>query len=452
MTDEAARVTSSVEASRRSRALLGLGIGLVALSSWRAAPDAAALRSFLISRTPDTRLDLRSVPWSDFAGLAWASWPIVVGLCLIGTRSSRLARPAMILGLAMAAERFLTLIVGGVLDSGWGAIYGRAVPAGPPLIRSVRGLAVLAASAFAWLAIGLSARALSGGARARPGQSESEGERPRGRNLGGLAWFLSVVFAVALFADLAWTSYLEVIARVPRIREFVLRGDRPKPRWTARRETAAMKRAREANDLYRQGMQLQASLAFGDSRRDLIKAFNRYEALARDLPEDADLPGRVAVVAKSLAWLLSTCPDRALRDPIAASELAKLATENEPEDGHAWNTLGVALYYAGRLDDSASAFDRAMELRGGGNSFDWFFLAQIEQSRGRPDKARAWYDRAVAGMSPGMLSSNELNRFHIEAAERLGLPAPALLPLHPAEPAVGGRIRRIGPGILQTVE
>ena len=39
-----------------------------------------------------------------------------------------------------------------------------------------------------------------------------------------------------------------------------------------------------------------------------------------------------------------------------------------------------------------------MELREGGDGFDWFIMAMAHWQRGDMDKAREWYDRAVAWM------------------------------------------------------
>ena len=39
-----------------------------------------------------------------------------------------------------------------------------------------------------------------------------------------------------------------------------------------------------------------------------------------------------------------------------------------------------------------------MDLRNGGDSFDWFFLAMAHWRLGEKDKAREWYERAVQWM------------------------------------------------------
>ena len=62
-----------------------------------------------------------------------------------------------------------------------------------------------------------------------------------------------------------------------------------------------------------------------------------------------------------------------------------------------------------------------MELRKGGDSFDWFFLAMAHWQLGEKDKAREWYDRAVQWMDKNQPKNEELRRFRAEAAELLEL-------------------------------
>jgi tetratricopeptide (TPR) repeat protein len=102
-----------------------------------------------------------------------------------------------------------------------------------------------------------------------------------------------------------------------------------------------------------------------------------------------------AYVHNSLAWLLANCPEAKMRDPARAIELAKKATELEPMEGASWNTLGVAHYRAGDDKAAIAAFNRSMELREGGDAFDYLFLAMAHQKRGERDEARKWYDRAT---------------------------------------------------------
>jgi tetratricopeptide (TPR) repeat protein len=100
--------------------------------------------------------------------------------------------------------------------------------------------------------------------------------------------------------------------------------------------------------------------------------------------------------------------------------LAKQAVERAPNDDF-WNTLGVSLYCAGDWKASVHAFDKAMELRKGGNSLDWFFLAMAHWQLGDKGQARKWYDRAVAWMEKNQPNDGELRRFRAEAGVLLGI-------------------------------
>jgi superkiller protein 3 len=122
----------------------------------------------------------------------------------------------------------------------------------------------------------------------------------------------------------------------------------------------------------------------------------------------------------NLAWLYATCSDLKMRDPARALQHAKKALELAPARAD-YNTLGVAQYRAGNFQEAVSALEKSMELRKGGNSFDWFFLAMARWQLGDKKDARQWYDRAVAWMEKNQPKNEELARFRTEAAELLGV-------------------------------
>jgi len=62
-----------------------------------------------------------------------------------------------------------------------------------------------------------------------------------------------------------------------------------------------------------------------------------------------------------------------------------------------------------------------MELRKGGNSFAWFFLAMADWRPGEKDKSREWFDRAVQSTDKNEPTNEELRRFRAQAAEWLEL-------------------------------
>ncbi len=64
-------------------------------------------------------------------------------------------------------------------------------------------------------------------------------------------------------------------------------------------------------------------------------------------------------------------------------------------------------------------------MRGGGDAFDWFFVAMAYWDLGRKEEARSWYARAAEWTARESPEHGELRLFHDEAAAKLGLPRPA---------------------------
>ncbi len=118
-----------------------------------------------------------------------------------------------------------------------------------------------------------------------------------------------------------------------------------------------------------------------------------------------------------LAWILVTGPHPKLHDPTEGVKLARKAVELGPREGAFWNTLGAASYRAGNWKEAIAALEKAMLLRNGGDSLDWFFLAMAHWQRGDKEKARQWFEQAVAWMEKNQPKNQELRRFRAEAAE-----------------------------------
>jgi serine/threonine protein kinase/WD40 repeat protein len=133
----------------------------------------------------------------------------------------------------------------------------------------------------------------------------------------------------------------------------------------------------------------------------------------------AQVDRQTALRHNNLAWRLATDRDPKIRDPERAVALAKKAVELAPDVGTYWNTLGAAHYRAGNWKDAVAALDKSMDLRKGGDSFDWFFLAMAHWQLGAKDEARKWYDKAVEWMAKNAKDNDELRRFRGEAEELL---------------------------------
>jgi superkiller protein 3 len=134
-------------------------------------------------------------------------------------------------------------------------------------------------------------------------------------------------------------------------------------------------------------------------------------------PDDAE-------ICNTLAWILATEPDPKNRNPNRAVELANKATELAPSDGYIWNTLGVARYRASKWQDSMDAIEKGIQLRGRGNSSDWFFMAMADWQLGHKEEAQDWYRKAVDWMDKNAPTDDQLIRFRAEAAELLGIVEP----------------------------
>jgi tetratricopeptide (TPR) repeat protein len=151
----------------------------------------------------------------------------------------------------------------------------------------------------------------------------------------------------------------------------------------------------EDTEEYREAQRLAAA---GQHREAVVvyrQALKSHERRMDEFPDRSFFNVLLAQKQNRLAWLLVICPDPQVRDPALAVTLAKAAVGHAPGLGAYWNTLGAAHYRAGSWEEGRTALERSMQLRGGGDGFDWFFLAMTCQRLGRPDEAKQWLDKAV---------------------------------------------------------
>jgi tetratricopeptide (TPR) repeat protein len=104
-----------------------------------------------------------------------------------------------------------------------------------------------------------------------------------------------------------------------------------------------------------------------------------------------------------------------------AVAMAARSVQLFPKAGAFWTTLGVAHYRAGDANRAIEAVGKSMELRKGGDSFDWFFLAMSHWQLNEKDEARKWYDKAVEWMDKNKPEDEKRRRFRTEAEELLGI-------------------------------
>lgn len=157
-------------------------------------------------------------------------------------------------------------------------------------------------------------------------------------------------------------------------------------------------------------------------RASFLEALQDFDRAQADLEQAIRLGGEDPRALNQLAWLLSTCPEPKFRNPSRAVELAQRAVDLTPNQGALWNTLGVCHFRAGDCDAAVTALEKSVELRNGGDSFDWFFLAMSYWHLGQKEEARRRYDQAVTWMAKHQTQHKELRRFRAEAEELLGTP------------------------------
>jgi tetratricopeptide (TPR) repeat protein len=370
-----------------------------------------------------------------------AAWPLLLAIALRRTRWPQL--------LPAASATFLILAFGGVMEStaGWNHARGEGVTFGPfhvtrraflhPTLSDVT-LGLLGTGQL--LLEGVTAiRCLLLAHRFRRVQPQpaecNKQSGSRKARFGRLAFYASLGFLVVMIRLPVWSTYLELLNESTIVREFVLRND-------IRRSPGRMRsfhQSKEGALLFRLNNELNSALRaaqagqFAEAKEAYLGIISQVGSSYKDSPR-REFSSVIAEAHNNLAWLLATYPKDELREPQAAVEHARLAIESDPGQGTFWNTLGVAYYRAGEIDEAKRALHRAMELRNEGDSFDWFFLALVHLKQGRRDDARQWYDKAVKWYQRALPFDRELYRFHVEAAHELGLTQPPRPPPVPAFP------------------
>ncbi|HLJ94858.1 MAG TPA: serine/threonine-protein kinase [Gemmataceae bacterium] len=128
-----------------------------------------------------------------------------------------------------------------------------------------------------------------------------------------------------------------------------------------------------------------------------------------------------AEVANRVAWFLASESEPPIHDTELAVLLARKAVAMAPLKGGFWNTLGLAYYRAEKWQDTVAALTKSTQLRDGGDSGDWFFLAMAYCRLGNSEEARHWFDQAAEWMDKNKPRDQELHRYRTEAAALLGI-------------------------------
>jgi tetratricopeptide (TPR) repeat protein len=264
------------------------------------------------------------------------------------------------------------------------------------------------------------------------GAAAAESGRQQGARralFGRLAVYTAIGYLVLMVRLPVWSTYLEVLNNSTIFREFVIQNDILRIR--AMPEPITYTKVDER--LQRTHAALTAAVdAMGAGRYAVAESYYRRVISLVDSSSPGLSPRSyqpmVAQALNNLAWLQATCPDTEFRNPSESVQNARRATELEPEDGNFWNTLGTAYYRSEKWVEAKRALSHSMEMRDGGDGFDWFVLALVQLKLGRKDEALSWYDKAVTWYHQSAPVSQELYRFQVEAAQELGLPTPVAPP------------------------
>jgi len=156
-------------------------------------------------------------------------------------------------------------------------------------------------------------------------------------------------------------------------------------------------------------------LLFGQGKSE--EAIPMFREASRLQPNDPD-------AHDNLAFALVLSPKRPRHDYDEGLVHARKAVELAPKEHHKYRTLAIAEYRSGHWAESLAASERSAALENGGDAFNWFLIALADWQRGEMDKARNWFDKAVAWMREQDAEDPILRQLWTEAAELLGRPGP----------------------------
>jgi len=124
-------------------------------------------------------------------------------------------------------------------------------------------------------------------------------------------------------------------------------------------------------------------------------------------------------IVNNQAWALATGP-KAHRDPTVGARLAAFSVALAPGQQVRLNTLGVALYRAGKFTEAITTLEKSLDAgKGQFDGFDLLFMAMAHHQLGHRKEARGCYDQAVRwlGEQKSLPASyaKELTAFRAEA-------------------------------------
>ena len=147
-------------------------------------------------------------------------------------------------------------------------------------------------------------------------------------------------------------------------------------------------------------------------------ALDQLESAFQTDPETVRRSWALTRIVNNVAWKLATGP-KPQRDPALAARLAAFSVALAPGEQVSLNTLGVALYRAGKFAEAITTLEKSLDAgKGQFDAFDLFVLAMAHHRLGHAPKARTCYNRAVRWVADQKTLSaqhtNELADFRAE--------------------------------------
>lgn len=145
------------------------------------------------------------------------------------------------------------------------------------------------------------------------------------------------------------------------------------------------------------------------------KDIDGYRSYCRTILQTYGATVSSAVEQNNLAWACVLGPE-AVPDMSRIVQIAQRAVANSGREAAYQNTLGVALYRAGRYSEAVDRLQQSIAMGGrGGGPEDWFFLAMAHYKLGNSTQAQQWMDRGERAVTGNAPTKTEWQLFRSEA-------------------------------------